>query len=286
MKVFVCWSGRLSLDIAIVLRKWLPSVLQSLDPYVSEEDIDKGTRWSTDLSKELEASSYGILCITQENISTPWLNFEAGALSKSVDQSRVAPFLFGLKRSEVKGPLLQFQSTVAEREDVLKLVHSLNNAEEAKSIEDARLDEIFEVWWPKLEESLGALDTDTGPKHDDQEQKADHDHRTADILEEVLELVRRQQKFLHSPQELFPEEYIAHVLRRADRGLLEHPAFSELLSNWHEFQAVIRSFEEEATVPTSVIRDFSDRLRTPIEFIARQSRTRRKFSRTRPDDET
>lgn len=101
MKVFISWSGEVSRRVAIVLRDWLPSVIQSLEPYVSSEDIDKGTRWSTDISRELDQSSYGILCVTRENLQAPWLNFEAGALSKSVDKSRVSPFLFSVKRSEI-----------------------------------------------------------------------------------------------------------------------------------------------------------------------------------------
>ena len=117
MKVFLSWSGNLSLKITLALRDWLPSVIQAVKPYVSSEDIDKGTRWSTDIAKELESSSYGILCITSANMEAPWVNFEAGALSKAIDKSDVAPFLFNVKRSEVQGPLLQFQSTVYEKNE-------------------------------------------------------------------------------------------------------------------------------------------------------------------------
>lgn len=73
---------------------------------VSSEDIDKGARWSTDIAKELEDSTFGILCVTKENLEAPWLSFKAGALSKTMEKSFVTPFLFDIKRSEVQGPIL------------------------------------------------------------------------------------------------------------------------------------------------------------------------------------
>jgi len=118
MKIFLSWSGPKSQGVAIALRDWLPSVIQSVQPYVSSEDIDKGARWSTDIAKELEDSTFGILCVTKENIEAPWLLFEAGALSRWMDKSFVCPLIFDLKRAEVKGPILQFQSTIFETADI------------------------------------------------------------------------------------------------------------------------------------------------------------------------
>ena len=69
---------------------------------VSSEDIDKGARWSTDIAKELEDCSFGILCVTKENLEAPWLLFEAGALSKMMQKGAVCPFLFDLKMAEIK----------------------------------------------------------------------------------------------------------------------------------------------------------------------------------------
>ena len=87
MKVFISWSGNISWKVAVIFRNWLPSVIQSLEPYVSSEDTDKGARWSTDIAKELEDSTFGILCVTKENLEAPWLSFEAGALSKTMEKS-------------------------------------------------------------------------------------------------------------------------------------------------------------------------------------------------------
>jgi len=115
MKVFLSWSGEQSHKVAVVFRDWFPSVIQSSVPYVSSEDIDKGARWSTDIATELEDSTFGILCVTKDNLNAPSLTFEAGALSKTMDKAFVSPFLFNIKRSEVDGPILQFQSTIFEK---------------------------------------------------------------------------------------------------------------------------------------------------------------------------
>ena len=49
---------------------------------MSSEDISAGVRWQYLISEALEGSSVGILCVTRENQSAPWLNFEAGAIAK------------------------------------------------------------------------------------------------------------------------------------------------------------------------------------------------------------
>lgn len=197
MKVFLSWSGERSHKVALVLRDWLPSVLQSIKPYVSSEDIDKGARWSTDIAKELEDSMFGILCVTKENLNAPWLNFEAGALSKTMDKSYVTPFLVDIKRSEVSGPILQFQSTIFEKNDLEKLVKDLNKACKGEMLEEARLIKTFEVWYGELEKSLKKVIEETEDSSDIQI-KEDNDEVATDIVEEVLEISRINQKLIRS----------------------------------------------------------------------------------------
>lgn len=197
MKVFISWSGNKSHKVALVFRDWFPSVIQSIEPYVSSEDIDKGARWSTDIAKELEDSTFGILCVTKENIEAPWLSFEAGALSKTMDKSFVSPFLFDIKRSEVKGPVLQFQSTIFQKEDIKKLLYTLNKACGETCIADVRLEKAFEVWYPTLEEELNKIKGVV----DEQEvvKKKGESAHSSEILEEILDLSRNNQKLLRNP---------------------------------------------------------------------------------------
>ena len=199
MKVFLSWSGSQSHKIALVFRDWLPSVIQEIVPYVSSEDIDKGARWSTDIAKELSDSTFGILCVTRDNINAPWLMFEAGALSKTMDKSFVSPFLFNIKRSEVDSPILQFQSTILEKEDLRKLVITLNKACDKNRLKDEQLNKTFEVWYPSLEEDLKKL-----KGVDSAEQDADGETelqipKAQEILEEILELSRINQKLIRNP---------------------------------------------------------------------------------------
>lgn len=265
MKVFLSWSGEKSHKVALVFRDWFPSVIQSLEPYVSSEDIDKGTRWSTDIAKELEDSSFGILCVTKDNLTAPWLTFEAGALSKTMDKSFVSPFLFDIKRSEVDGPILQFQSTIFNRDDVLKLVKTLNKACGDDKLTDERLEKAFGVWWPTLEDELNKLKS---MKDEAAEDKSGNDTiSNNEILEEILDLSRINQKLLRNPDSdvskvvMKMNDRLSTVLNRLEserhismkRRKRFHPGMiEELMSNsprlagkYIAFQMVVSLFKDD-----------------------------------------
>ena len=264
MKVFISWSGAVSQNVALALRDWLPNVLQIIEPYVSSEDIDKGARWSTDISRELQDSSFGILCITAENIDAPWVNFEAGALSKSLEQSRVTPFLFGVQRTDVTGPLLQFQSTLAEKEDVRKLVRSLNQACNSQALDEARVDAIFEVWWPKLEETLAAI---SEPKP----ATKNPSRPPGDLMAEILELVRGQQKILSDPTTLLPPEYIEFALRRV-APVRSRGALQDLEERWFALQALVQDRHDDDLPLPEGLEAAVDNLGRPISYLVRDLR--------------
>jgi hypothetical protein len=158
MKLFLSWSGKLSRDIAVALDEWLPYVIQSVKPFVSTGDIDKGRRWSEVLATELAQIGYGIIVLTRDNVREPWINFEAGAISKALEKSSVSPFLFGVEASKLEGPLQQFQATIYEQEDVFNLLRSINaRLDEDDQVSFEVLRNEFDAWWPKLQKRLDEI---------------------------------------------------------------------------------------------------------------------------------
>lgn len=186
MKIFISWSGERSRLIAEALKGWLPDVISFFEPWVSSEDIEKGARWGADLNAQLEGTDIGIICLTPENLLAPWILFESGALAKSINRGRVCTYLFDVQKSDLQGPLIQFQATESTKPDTLKLLKSLNNYLEKKARSDEQVERIFEQWWPNLEKKLQIIPNN---KFDTHNRRTDRD-----ILTEVLDLVRQQVK--------------------------------------------------------------------------------------------
>ena len=183
-KVFISWSGELSRKLGEALRNWLPAALQYVKPYFTPDDVEKGAKWSAEITKELESSNVGIICLTHDNTEKPWILFEAGALSKSIEKSRVCTLLFNLEPTDVKGPLTSFQATKFIEGDFKRLVSTINSVAGDSKLDHAVLDNVFAMWWPRLEEQVNEI------IKSHVESKEDGKRSDRDILEEILELNR------------------------------------------------------------------------------------------------
>lgn len=153
MKVFISWSGERSKALAVALKEWLPLILQYAKPWVSEKDISAGERWAQAISGELESSNFGILCITPENLSSEWILFEAGALSKSMLDAKVIPLLFGLELSDLSGPLSQFQALKVDQQGLMDVAKAINAVSETKASE-ATINQLVPALWLQLQQKI------------------------------------------------------------------------------------------------------------------------------------
>jgi hypothetical protein len=216
--------------------------------------VAKGARWTSEIAKELEASRIGILVLTAENQDAPWLLFEAGALAKNLDRSKVCPLLFGgLEPTDVKGPLVQFQAARFDAEDMKRLVKMMNTELGDTALAADVLDSVFEMWWPRLAEHV----SQELEKHDTGKDGAARSER--DILEELLGLTRSLTR------EGRP--------RRFD---LDHPAFDELAHGLIQLMRLLRGRpidDETAKVLRHLFR--------PLEYLARHGVRRHSTSSIR-----
>jgi len=243
MNVFISWSGDTSHQIAEALRDWLKCVIQSVEPWISSEDIEKGARWGAEIAKKLEQSKVGIICLTPTNLTSPWLLFEAGALSKTLENTFVIPYLYALEPANITGPLSQFQAARADKPETQRMVTTVNKALGGDAIEASVLERSFEKWWPELAGRLSMVskmnpDTSKPPERPVQ-----------DILGELLEMTRRMSQRVEL-LEVRPESTTGHVsipsgrefyvsIAGSDDELPRLRSSSRLRSAWNSVVSVI-----------------------------------------------
>ena len=147
LKVFISWSGSPSKEIAELLSENLPSIINVVEPFMSQRDIESGEQWSRRISAELDETSFGIFCLTRDNINAPWLHFEAGAVSKL--GGRVAGLLIGdLSPTDINNPLTQFQHRYFNERDFEKLILDINQITQFK---DEVIRKSLRAQWQELE---------------------------------------------------------------------------------------------------------------------------------------
>jgi hypothetical protein len=153
MRAFISWSGEPSQSIARALRDWLPTVVQHVEPWMSDEEIKSGTRWNDQVAKALDQTDFGIVCVTASNQHQPWLMFEAGALAKRLDVGRLVPLCLDLAPADVTGPLEAFQGRCLDESGMKKLVQDMMVLRD-KPPAQAQINRLFQAMWPALESQV------------------------------------------------------------------------------------------------------------------------------------
>lgn len=238
MKVFISCSEERSKKMADLFFEWLPQVIQAIDTWISK-DIAKGARWSPEISLELEKSNVGIICLTPENLDNPWILFEAGALSK-INTTKVCTFLLDLTPSDIKQPLGQFQHTIFTKEDVFKLIQTINqqlSISGEKQLTDKTLIQVFERSWPEFEKRMTAV------KQMRSEQVKDR-RPDRDILEEILELLRRNEQKQIGITQKYADIVTADLLKRAE-GKMDRLVKEFDVEPSEAIRSIVNEFDKE-----------------------------------------
>lgn len=188
MKIFVGWSGDRSKAVAAALRDWIPLVLHEAEPWLpSRQDacLEDG--------KDLEGSQFGILCVTRESLDTPWLHFDAGALSQRLEAAAIWPCIVDVDPGELDGPLAHLRPRRADKRSTYELLYAIN-ARSSRRLEGVRLANLFEPVWPELERRLRAIMTSSPSS-------ARPGRSQSDILEGLVAAVRGVENRLSNIEE-------------------------------------------------------------------------------------
>ena len=100
------------------------------------------------------------------------------------------PLLFCVDPSQLSGPLAQFQATTYDKEEVRKLMHSLNEAPGYQSIPPEQLDRVFEYSWHGLRANLDPLLTEAASLSADAPKKGQAATNSADLLQEQVKILK------------------------------------------------------------------------------------------------
>lgn len=189
MKVFISWSGKASQQVATCLADWMQRTIQAVRPWVSTRDLEAGASWPESIGKELAATDVGVLCVTRSNMSSPWLLFEAGALAKATDRSRVVPYRLGVRAEDVRPPLGLLQGVDADKDGTWRLLEMLNGkTENPVSSENLRV--IFDAMWPDLAGKLQYAKSEETKIDSDNRDNGGSVRSERDISGETLTLCR------------------------------------------------------------------------------------------------
>lgn len=119
--------------------------------------------------------------MTPGSMLSPWLTFEAGAISNA-ELAKVCPLLFQLDAGKLQGPLAQFQATPYSEGEVRQLVTTINGLVPAP-LTDAQLTRNFDRLWPELDQAISVALAEP-------EEGAPERRSPNDMLEELLATVR------------------------------------------------------------------------------------------------
>ena len=207
--------------------------------------MDRGSLWFGEINDQLKDTTVGIICLTQENKTRPWILFEAGALAKGLSTSRVCTLLIDLEPRDIEDPLAQFNHTLPTKESIHALVKTLNNALGATGLDMRVLDQVFETYWQQfsdrfeaiLEETISTEPTKPRPKED--------------MLGEILENTRLMSSRIRKLE--------AEIDRGKDMRLFDSDVSPEI-----DFKTIYKMVSE-GTPPDLIIKRFKGIL--PIGMI-------------------
>lgn len=129
IKIFLSWSGDKSKKLANVFKTYVADILPKVDFYFSPDDLKGGEKWRQSIEEGLNNNTYGIIFLTPSNLTSKWIYFEAGAISKSTKQAKILPFLYKIDINELGQPFSDYQCKSFSADSILTTILEINDCQ-------------------------------------------------------------------------------------------------------------------------------------------------------------
>lgn len=165
--------------------------------------MDRGVVWFNTINEALADTNTGIVCLTAENLNSPWILFEAGSLSNGLTDKKVCTFLIDIKPADIEPPLSQFNHTEPNKTSVLNLVKTINGRLGDKQLEPETLQIVFDTYYPQFETQFKGIIVKTEVAEGNSD-KSPVIRSEQEMLEEVLITVRNLDQRVRRIESLSP----------------------------------------------------------------------------------
>lgn len=122
-----------------------------------------------------------------------------------------------------------------------KLLITINTACGESGISSSLLEKSFDVWWPSFEEQLKQIEK----KKDGQNTSTSSSKRPKNeaILEELLEISRRNQRLLSHPEALLPTGYLEQIVRAGVNNRIPEQIIQSIQMNYAMLSDIRRDWD-------------------------------------------
>lgn len=129
-QLFISWSGETGKKVADLIYDWIDRIYENAKANVFlSTRIEPGHQGFLEIMNALEHCSKGLFIMTRERVNSPWIHFEAGAISKAKDTNWIIPIFVDITRKALgNDPLSEFQSNYSfSYNDLDELIFLIGN---------------------------------------------------------------------------------------------------------------------------------------------------------------
>lgn len=157
-RLFISWSGELGKKVAELIYDWIDTSYKNAKANVFlSTRIEPGRQGFTEIMNALDNCTKGFFIMTRERIRSPWIHFEAGAISKADASNWVIPIYVDIDRESLgNDPLTEFQSNYSfcydDLEELISYIGKELGWDQTDSYNSKKLQEEFKPKVKKLKD--------------------------------------------------------------------------------------------------------------------------------------